>query len=346
MTRAAALTAVTPPPSEDIEAQLERRLGRLHAHQRLGIERHHEAQIFGQGLRFFHFENLLFSHFLIEAALRLSGLYWQGRRNAAKIELRYNEIFSPRLPEEFDGYLILHLSDLHWDMSEPAMEALLGLLPRIDYNLCVITGDYRGKTAGPFDRALAGMARLGAALTTPVYGVLGNHDTIRMVPGLEKIGIRMLLNESVVIEHGRQRIYVSGVDDAHFYRVDNLEKAAADIPRDAFSIILTHTPEIYLQCAHAGFDVLFSGHTHGGQICLPGGIPLTLDSPLLPRAYGSGAWRYKNMAGYTSAGAGSSVAPVRFNCPPEITLHRLCLKRREEASVRAVSQVQRVKRPR
>ena len=60
----------------------------------------------------------------------------------------------------------------------------------------------------------------------------------------------------------------------------------------------------------------------GGQICLPGGIPLTLDATL-PRSLGSGAWKYRDMAGYTSVGAGSSVVPVRFNCPPEITLHYL-----------------------
>ena len=89
----------------------------------------------------------------------------------------------------------------------------------------------------------------------------------------------------------------------------------------SFSILLSHTPEVYRQAAHAGFDLMLSGHTHGGQICLPGGVPLTLDSGC--RAIGAGAWRYDAMAGYTSVGAGSSIVPVRFNCPPEITLHRL-----------------------
>jgi predicted MPP superfamily phosphohydrolase len=65
-----------------------------------------------------------------------------------------------------------------------------------------------------------------------------------------------------------------------------------------------------------------AGHTHGGQICLPGGIPITLDSNL-PRAFGAGSWRYGAMTGYTSVGAGCSLVPVRLNCPPEITLHRL-----------------------
>jgi len=69
-------------------------------------------------------------------------------------------------------------------------------------------------------------------------------------------------------------------------------------------------------------DLMLAGHTHGGQICLPGGVPITLDSDL-PRSLGRGAWRYGGMQGYTSVGAGCSVVAVRLNCTPEITLHTL-----------------------
>jgi predicted MPP superfamily phosphohydrolase len=147
-----------------------------------------------------------------------------------------------------------------------------------------------------------------------------------MVPGLEEMGIRMLLNESEIIVRGDQRIHLAGIDDAHYYRVDNIEKAASQIPHDEFSILLSHTPEIYRQAAHAGFNLLLGGHTHGGQICLPGSIPITLDS-VLPRRMGSGAWKHHNMAGYTSVGAGSCIVPVRINCPPEITMHYLHCER-------------------
>jgi predicted MPP superfamily phosphohydrolase len=303
-------------------AVLEKRLGRRQARARLGIERDHEAQVFGQGINFFHIENLTLSHVAIRAILMASGLYWRGVGNAAKVEMRENRILSPRLPRAFDGFTILQLSDLHVEMSEAAMERVLGLLKDARYDMCVLTGDYRAKTWGPHDAAVSGVARVRAAIRGEVYGVLGNHDTIRMVPGLEAMGIRMLLNESEIIERAGERVHLAGIDDAHFYRMDNLEKAAADIPHDAFSILITHTPEIYRQAAHADFDVLLSGHTHGGQICLPGRIPITLDS-VLPRSLGAGPWRYHDMIGYTSVGAGSSVVPVRFNCPPEITLHRL-----------------------
>ena len=85
---------------------------------------------------------------------------------------------------------------------------------------------------------------------------------------------------------------------------------------------MSHTPEIYRQAAHADFNLLLAGHTHGGQICLPGSIPITLDS-VLPRRLGAGAWRYHTMIGYTSVGVGTSMVAVRLNCPPEITLHHL-----------------------
>lgn len=310
--------------NQDILTILEQRLGRRHARQRLGIEKDHEAQVFGQGINFFHIENLVLSHVLIRAGLMATGLYRRGLSNAAKVEVRYNRIPLPQLPATFDGFIILQLSDLHVEMSEAAMARVIDLLGEVRYDVCVLTGDYRGKTWGPYDAALAGVARVRARLKGPIYGVLGNHDTICMVPELEAMGIRMLLNESAVIERGGQRLYLGGIDDAHFYGMDNIEMAASAIPHDEFSILISHTPEVYRQAARADFNLLLSGHTHGGQICLPGGIPITLDS-VLPRSMGAGAWKYNDMIGYTSVGAGSSVVPVRFNCPPEITLHHLHL---------------------
>jgi len=217
---------------------------------------------------------------------------------------------------------MLQISDLHADISQGAMRRVTELVEGLHYDVCVLTGDFRGKTFGPFARAIEGVERVRAHLRGPVYGVLGNHDTIRMVPALEAMGIRMLLNECVAIERGEARIYLAGIDDAHFFRVDSIEKAGDPIPQGSFAVLLSHTPEVYRHAAHAEFDVMLSGHTHGGQICLPGSIPITLDSDL-PRRLGAGAWTYQEMAGYTSVGAGTSIVPVRLNCPPEITLHHL-----------------------
>jgi len=307
---------------QDISAKLEQRLGRVHARQRLGIEKDYEQRVFGHGINFFHIENWYSIHSVIRNSLKVAGLYWRGCKNAERIQIRHNLIQRADIPIPFDGFSILHISDMHADISQGAMRRLIELLDDVSYDLCVLTGDYRGKTFGPFDAALEGVAHVRSHLKGPVYGVLGNHDTIRMVPGLEEMGIRMLLNESETIVRGDQRIHLAGIDDAHYYRVDNIEKAASAIPHDEFSILLSHTPEIYRQAAHADFSLLLGGHTHGGQICLPGSIPITLDS-VLPRYMASGPWKYHDMVGYTSVGVGSCVVAVRLNCAPEITLHHL-----------------------
>ena len=311
-----------PSVDQDILAKLEDRLGRVHARLRLGIETDHEAQVFGQGINFFHIENLDSARSLIRAALMLSGLYWRGRRNAARVRVVHNEIAFAGLPHAFDGFTILHISDMHADISAGAMGRLIELAGGLDYDLCALTGDYRGKTHGPFAPSLDAVAEVRGHLKAPVYAVLGNHDTIQMVPAFEAMGIRMLLNECEPIVRSGERIYLAGIDDAHYFRADNIEKAAGDIPDGAFSILLSHTPEIYRQAAHADFNLMLSGHTHGGQICLPGSIPVTLDS-VLPRRLGAGVWQYHRMTGYTSVGVGASIVPVRLNCLPEITLHHL-----------------------
>jgi predicted MPP superfamily phosphohydrolase len=307
---------------EDILEKFQRRLGRLHARQRLGIENDHETRVSRRRLNLFHPRKLRHSPKIVGTALKLSGLYQRARRNAENIQIRHYDIRLPRLPASFDGFTLLHISDLHADISEGAMQRLIELLPGLSYDLCVLTGDYRGKTYGPFGATIAGMARVCAHIVAPIYGVLGNHDSIRMVPALEGMGVRMLLNEAEPLARNDHHIHLAGIDDAHYYRLDNIEKTVSRLPDDEFSILLSHTPEIYRQAAHADFDLLLGGHTHGGQICLPGAIPLTLEAKL-PRRLGSGLWKYHDMVGYTSVGVGSSVLPVRLNCLPEIALHHL-----------------------
>jgi hypothetical protein len=302
--------------------RLSQRLGRVHLRQRLSLESEYEAQVFRRGTHYFHLENWYPAHAVIRASLSLVGLHGRGRRNALKIRIVHNDVRLAALPAAFDGYTILHLSDLHLDMSEDFVDALIERVRAVDYDLCVLTGDYRYRTRGPYEPALAGLARLRPHLKEPVYAVLGNHDSIRMVPGMEDLGIRVLLNESVRLERHGAMIHLAGIDDAHYYRVDNLHKAAHDIPHQEVSILLSHTPEPFRNAAHADFKLMLCGHTHGGQICLPGGIPLITDADC-PRAYVRGPWRYHDLAGYTSVGAGSSIVDVRLNCLPEITLHRL-----------------------
>lgn len=312
------------PESQDelLEYRLSLRLGPVHARQRLGIEREAEAMVFGPDHRTFHLENWALAPGFIRFCLRMSGLLRRGQNNSRRLATTNNTFHVPDLPASFEGFRILHLTDLHVDMDEANLQAVIDQITPLEYDLCVLTGDYRRLTWGPVDEALEGMAKLRDAIRGDAYAVLGNHDSIRMVPGLEDMGYRLLMNEHSEIHRNGEILYLAGVDDAHFYKVHNLHQAGDNIPLAGISILLSHTPEIYREAAHAGYDIFLCGHTHGGQICLPGGLPVTLDSDC-PRALGRGHWRMNSMQGYTSPGSGTSVINVRLNCPPEVTIHTL-----------------------
>src|SRR5947199_6514 len=166
---------------ENIYQKLEKRLGPLHARHRLAIETEREARIFGHGLLSFHVGNWYPVHSVVRNALKLTGLYWRGRRNTERILVKRNGLIFKELPPRFEGFTILHLSDMHVDMNEAAMQRLIELVSDMRYDLCVLTGDYRGKSFGPFEATLNGVARVRAHLKERVYGVLGDHDTIQMV---------------------------------------------------------------------------------------------------------------------------------------------------------------------
>lgn len=307
----------------DTEIQLlQQRVSPIHLQQRLGIEAEHEVQVFGRGRTFFHIENWYSIHALIRLALRISLLYRRGRENALDIQIRENIVNLRRLPPAFDGFTLLQLSDLHLDMLPELPHRIAEVVREVEFDLCVITGDFRAKTYGDTRNVLQAMSKLRPHLGEQVVAVLGNHDTIRLVPGFESMGIRLLLNEAVTLHRDGQALHFAGVDDPHYYRVDNLEKALHDLPQDDCTVLLSHSPELYRHAAHADFDLMLCGHTHGGQICLPGGIPLMCNMKA-PRSLCRGPWLHQGLQGYTSAGTGVSVVEVRLNCPAEITLHRL-----------------------
>jgi hypothetical protein len=299
--------------------ELELRIGRVHLGQRLGLEGEHEARVFRKGTHFFHLENWYSVHSLMRLALRAAGVHGRGLRDALRIQLRHNDVQLRRLPPAFEAYTLLHLSDLHLDMNPALLGALIERISGLEYDACVMTGDFRYRTFGALEPSMTALARLVSHLKGPAYAVLGNHDSIRMVPHIEDLGVRVLLNESVAVARAGDSLFLAGIDDAHYFRTHSLHKAAHDIPRDACAVLLSHTPEPYRHAAHAEFSLMLSGHTHGGQICLPQRGPILTNSRA-PRFTASGNWQYRQMQGYTSRGAGSSSIPLRFNCPGEITL--------------------------
>ena len=306
---------------ESVDHQaLRDRLGVHRYRQRMNIQNFHATQAIGQGRTWFHPENLPSLSLLLSATLRCLGLYAWGQRNARNIEIRENNVMFQRLPEAFRAYRLLHLTDFHMDLDPGITDALIAKLKEVQYDGCVITGDFRAATSGPSEPALAEMARVMSHVKQPVFGILGNHDFLEIVPPLEELGIRMLLNEHDYLERDGERVYLIGIDDPHFYETDDFEKATANIPAEATKILLSHSAEPLHQAVGFGFDLMLCGHTHGGQLCLPGGIAV-MNNAHQARAMIRGPWRFHTLQGYTSAGVGCSMVPIRYFCPPEITVH-------------------------
>lgn len=312
------LPVETSPTDELIE-----RVGQNHLQRRLYIQAHHAAKAFHRGKTLFHIENAEWMHVIVHYFLRMVGLYGIGRRNFLDVQIRTNDVRIRNLPEALDGFTVLHISDLHLDLDPALTPVIIDRVKNLSYDVCVLTGDFRASTTGDLFPALKEVELLMPHFHSKVFGVLGNHDFIEMLPELERMGIRMLMNESERIDVGSDAsLYFSGIDDPHFYQVDDLEKACEGIPSEAVSILLSHSPETFRKAAACGYDLMLSGHTHGGQLCLPGGVAI-LRNGNCPRYMSVGAWKYKTLQGYTSAGTGSCGVPARFFCPPEITLHRL-----------------------
>ncbi len=323
-TQQPAASASDPAPRADPLEQLKLRIGATHFNQRLGMEREKAARVRGRGQPFPRLRKWALIRLLLKYGLGLLRLSGRGRKNARAIRINHNSVPLPQLPAAFEGYRILHLSDTHLDMAADIPAALIKAVRQVDYDLCVFSGDFRARTYGDFDATIDALRLLRPHLKRDAYAVLGNHDSLAMVPAMEALGIRLLLNEQVRLTAGAvgEAIYLAGIDDPHYYRAENFDKTAAGIPPQAVSILLAHSPEVYRQAAFAGFDLMLCGHTHGGQICLPGGWPLLLNVKCA-REFCRGNWRFEQLQGYTSVGAGVCVFDVRFNCPPEITVHTL-----------------------
>jgi len=207
--------------------------------------------------------------------LRICGLYERGKRNAEDIIFSETSLEFPNLPRSFDGFKILHLSDLHFGSLENIEGKVVQLMEGKSVDLVLLTGDYRTSVHGPIAYPLRALGFLVDNISSGqgFIGVLGNHDGCHMVDPMEKLGIRMLVNEEVLIHHGDESIQIIGTDDVHYYYSDQAVHALENTWQ-GFTIAMVHSPEIYDIAAEQGVNLYLSGHTHAGQICLPGGIPL------------------------------------------------------------------------
>ncbi|GJL66325.1 MAG: hypothetical protein NPIRA05_12960 [Nitrospirales bacterium] len=302
------------------------RIGTRHASRRLELQTIHTAIRSSPTGLHFSFENLDHLGPLLKGLLKISGLWTRAVRNSLDYEVIENPVRLPHVPQSFHGFRILHLSDLHLEGIADQGQALQQTITQLEYDLCVITGDFRLLTYGDYQTTLDCLTPLVKHIQCPhgIIGILGNHDFLEMVPGLESLGIQMLLNEATSIQRGTDTIWMAGVDDAHWYEVADLPKALQSVPKDKHfvQILLAHSPEIISEAHETGIDLYLCGHSHGGQICLPGGRSIIVNSRCA-REYTSGTWKHQQMQGYTTRGVGTSLLPVRLSCRPELVIHRL-----------------------
>ncbi|MEI6061284.1 MAG: metallophosphoesterase [Bacteroidota bacterium] len=252
--------------------------------------------------------------------LKITGYYKKGYGNAKNIRVRELTLRYPNLPTAFDGFSILHLSDLHID-SIPGFASLISdRIKNLKFDICFLTGDYRRDISGSFMSILKPFRILSKYIQAPygTFAVLGNHDTFLMAQYEKQSGLDLLINESVVIEKDGQKILVTGTDDPFNYYTEQamlcLETRGYD-----FKIALVHTSELAKFASKNNYSLYLCGHTHGGQICLKEGSPL-ISHQFEGKQFSQGLWNIGKMNGYTSGGVGVSGMPVRFNCPAEVVL--------------------------
>jgi len=252
--------------------------------------------------------------------LNASRLFDAGRRRAADLRLVELELRFADLPSAFDGYRLLHLTDLHLDGLPQLEDAITNLVRGRSVDLSVWTGDYRFRVHGGHEQVLPGIAKILVAISAADghLATLGNHDPAALVDPLERLGLRVLTNETVTIRRGPATLHITGLDDVHYFYTDAAAAALAEAP-PGFRIALVHSPEAAHLAAAAGCALYLCGHTHGGQVCLPGGLPILTNSVFHWR-HAKGLWRRGRMIGYTSNGAGISGLPVRFFSRGEVTL--------------------------
>lgn len=255
--------------------------------------------------------------------LRVTGLHKKGIQNAININCVHHSIAFESLPASFHKFRILHLTDLHIDGNPLMLDPLIEQISKVEYDICLITGDFRFCTHGKISGLITPLKKLIEVIKAPygIYATLGNHDSQSMVEVFEKMDIVMLINESVKIRKDIDEIVLTGIDDVHYYYTDNAIHAMEQSP-DGFKIAMVHSPEMFDIAADNYYSLYLCGHTHAGQICLPGGKPV-FKHLYTGKNLTKGFWKLNGLIGYTSAGCGTSGIPIRFNCKGEITLFTL-----------------------
>ncbi len=265
-------------------------------------------------------------------AVLASAVIWTLWGNKALEKTEY-VISDESLPEEFSGFRIVQVSDLHNEEFGAENKKLLKLIEEAEADIIVLTGDLIDSRRTDIETALRFAEK--AAAIAPTYYVTGNHESRIadfgvLKAGLEKANVTVLQNESVQLERNGAQITLLGLDDPGFgdeyYFTDSeiIEGVLSGIEKsENYTVMLAHRPHLLSAYSDFGADLVLSGHAHGGQFILPyyGGV-IAPGQGFFPKYY-RGIYELLDTKMVVSRGLGNSVVPIRFNNRPELVVVEL-----------------------
>ena len=263
--------------------------------------------------------------------LAAGGAVWSFLLEPNWVKIEHVNLRLPRLTPEFSGIRIAQISDIHmggW-MNAERLQMVVDLVIGQSPDFLFLTGDF---LVGHFfdknsEQYLQDLISILSPLakSIPSFGILGNHDywtsagAVRAM--LKSCGIVELANSIFTISRGKEKLHFCGVDDIWEGHV-RLDGVVDKLKDNSVAILLAHEPDFAdISAETSRFDLQVSGHSHGGQVVFPFYGPPIL--PYLGQKYHTGLYQVGNMFQYTNRGVGMAMLPVRFNCPPEITLFTL-----------------------
>lgn len=272
-------------------------------------------------------------HFLRNASWGLAGIGigsggWARYVEPDWVEVTNHTVKLPQLPPEFDGFRIAQISDIHLEDGDMARDLpnICRLVSAQKADAIVITGDFVTRAVAADAEILArGLAPLRAPMG--VFGIMGNHDywgserSQFIEEMLAPTPVAMLINQTYIWEKNGARLHLAGFDD-FWAGTPDFDGVAAQIPAGEAAIALGHEPDFAIEVAALKkFGLMLSGHSHGGQIALPGGIPIHV--PQYANKFPRGWYDVGGMRLYTNRGLGTVGPPMRFFSRPEISIFTL-----------------------
>lgn len=255
-------------------------------------------------------------------------VYWGN----TSIQTTQINISSKKIPSSFDGFTIVHISDLHNAEFGNNQSRLLNAVKNASPDLIAITGDLIDSRRTDVAKAMEFIS--GAVKIAPVYYVTGNHESrtseyAKLKEQMTKAGVVILNDEGTKIKRGKASIHLLGLNDPDFTETDDAYESAAMIDAklkdmlsvsNEYTILLSHRPELFDVYAANNIDLVLSGHAHGGQFRLPfiGGL-VAPNQGLFPK-YSEGVYEKNQTKMIVSRGLGNSIIPVRINNRPELVV--------------------------